>query len=590
MCERKGIEMAFEFFKKNRTKNSLRASAIHKVLPTYKEKSRLFRSAVVYCLIMCALFVFAWQFERNPNSRQITESVWGLNIRHYSELIGELSALTHRQLDRELLSDSQSVQVGPPVLAPSTRLFDGSLEVAVRSPEHGSRVHISFDGSVPTPRHPRADRTISINETTVIRAKAFDSSGRPGPTVTASYVLRPPARIPVVSLVLDPVYLDNKHVGIHANPLQRGRAWERPVRLAILSSRSEKRLETEALVRIHGGSSRFNKRKSLRLYVNPEDADLRFWFGSEGNSISASQAEWILRFAGNNHQLHRDRLGRRVARQMGLLVGSEVPCLLYVNGELWGLYDLMERINQQFLSGKVGSGPFAMRNKGLFNPDRRSDPPDFDESRDWNRFYEFVADADVKDSGFFSQIEGFIDVDQFIDYMILAIFSGDLDRPRWNMDLFRENRPDSKWEFLVWDLDGGFGYLGSTAEHDTLAWHLRQEPTQHLKVSGVPDSWNSVRSALVLRRLMENHQFRTTFTNRFLVLLDTILSPEQLNATFDRLLSDYAGTEDIEKLRFSQFPSRSLGPTSYSEQIAQIRNFITERPMYMRQLLQRHLQ
>ena len=135
----------------------------------------------------------------------------------------------------------------------------------------------------------------------------------------------------------------------------------------------------------------------------------------------------------------------------------------------------MERINQQFLSGKVGDGPFAMRNGGLFRAGRRSDPPAFDETKDWSAFYEFVTNADVNDSHVYRQIKTLIDVDQFIDYMILVIFSGDIDRPHRNMDLFREDKPNSKWRFLVWDLDGNFNYRGVGTEHDTLAWHLRQE-------------------------------------------------------------------------------------------------------------------
>ena len=132
--------------------------------------------------------------------------------------------------------------------------------------------------------------------------------------------------------------------------------------------------------------------------------------------------------------------------------------------------------------------------------------------------------------------------------MILAIFSADPDRPQWNMDFYRDDKSDSKWGFLVWDLDGGFNYRGEDTEHDTLAWHLRQEPIPRLKVTGSPDNEYKVRSTLVLRRLVENQQFRTAFKSRFQVLLDTILSPEQLNATFDRLLFDYRGTEEVEKL------------------------------------------
>lgn len=541
--------------------------------------------ALAYWLLMSALLWFALEYQQNPIFRPVTETVWGLNIRHYSKLMGDLSAATHRRLDREFASDIGNDLVEPPSLVPPTSFFDGRLEVSVSSPSQAASIHVSRDGSIPTRRHPRAEHPIPITATTVIRAKSFDSQGRFSSTVTASYVPLPSADLNVVSIAMDPVHLTNKHVGIAVNPFQRGRAWERPAQVAVLSSRSGKVYEGNATVRIHGSSSRTNRRTSLRLYDGPTGTDLRPLFAEEGGHASPAQEEWILRHVGNNHQLHRDRLGRRVARQMGLLVGSEVPCLLYVNGELWGVYDLTEPVNQQFLSERVGGGPFVVQNGGIFRPTRKFVYPDFTKSDDWNSIYSFIEKSRVQDSAIYEKVTEYVDISQFVDYMILAIFSGDPDRPWNNMDFFRDNTPQSKWGFVVWDLDGGFNNRGEGIEHDSLAWHLREQPTPQLKTRGRPDSWQMVKSTVVLRSLMQNEQFRSEFTNRFHELLDSVLSATQLHATFDDLLSDYRATEETEGLRFEDGSSA----TSYEEQLRQIRDFLTERPAYVRQILQLHL-
>jgi len=58
-----------------------------------------------------------------------------------------------------------------------------------------------------------------------------------------------------------------------------------------------------------------------------------------------------------------------------------------------------------------------------------------------------------------------IDVDAFIDYLILQLFTNNADWPDVNWISARERTPDAKWRFYVWDSEFAFrpAYLNRIA-------------------------------------------------------------------------------------------------------------------------------
>ena len=63
---------------------------------------------------------------------------------------------------------------------------------------------------------------------TVVRARAMLPGGELGPIASASYLMNVQAKLPIMSLIADPIDLWSTESGIHAHPHQRGREWERP--------------------------------------------------------------------------------------------------------------------------------------------------------------------------------------------------------------------------------------------------------------------------------------------------------------------------------------------------------------------------
>ncbi|MFB3067281.1 MAG: CotH kinase family protein [Planctomycetota bacterium] len=517
----------------------------------------------------------AWIAERTDFGQRIRKKLWGLGLRHSAKLMAEVPRRRARALETETLGSTP-----PPTVSHPSGIYTQAFRLAAEAPA-GTEVLYTTDGSIPSSRSRRLTGSLDISRTVAVRLRAFPPGSRPSETLDLTYVIGQAPDVAVISLILDPVHLYDKHSGIYRHARQSGRAWERPVRLLVLR-RGEPTLEASARLRVHGGASRRNLRKSLRIYLGREEADLRPLFGTGAARIAPSQSQWVLRHAGNNNQLFRDVFSCAVADRMGLITSPRAMCLLLTNGEIQGVYHLRERVNEALLAGKVGGERFDML-RGGFHVLKLKHGDD----QDWRELWRFIQERDLRDPEAYRFVAERVDLSGLMDYWIFQAFSANSDWPQNNVDVYRARQENAPWRFLVWDMDGGYNYWGVYVEHETFAWTLRDVPRPEWKPHGGPDVAERVPSTLLLRRLTANPGFRAAFRKRCTHWLDTVLSRENLLAMFDRLVADREPLRSIELLRWQPAPP-AVAEQRYREQIAQIRRFLEKRTSVVRRHLRKH--
>ena len=129
--------------------------------------------------------------------------------------------------------------------------------------------------------------------------------------------------------------------------------------------------------------------------------------------------------------LHRDPVAYRMMREMGVPAPRTSFTELYVNGELWGVYQLIEQVDKEFLDLNYASDKGNLyKNLGwskLENIGSTSDPykeifglkTNQDED-DWSGFVNFVEFLNTSDNvSFESEIETYFNTDQFL--RVLAV-------------------------------------------------------------------------------------------------------------------------------------------------------------------------
>jgi hypothetical protein len=115
-------------------------------------------------------------------------------------------------------------------------------------------------------------------------------------------------------------------------------------------------------MRIQGGWSRADYQKSFRFYARSEygnkSFDHRFWQGldtAEGQDDD-SFSTFVLRNGGNdsNYLKFKDLMLQDMADGFSFATQTGRPCVLFIDGEYWGLYVLQEDYSQEYFTRHYG--------------------------------------------------------------------------------------------------------------------------------------------------------------------------------------------------------------------------------------------
>ena len=380
---------------------------------------------------------------------------------------------------RALPALAQAGDPAPIIFSPSAAVSRQPLQLSLTG---GGAIRYTTNGSVPNENSARYSQPIPINESTVIRAQVFGPDGSPvGPVYTRSYIIANyDQTIPVMSISADWADLN----AIHNNPGERSREWEKPINVEYFEPGGQAAFNVPAGIRIHGNFSRiFSPKKSYRIYFSKS-------YGGPGNldyplfedTPVTKFDKLVLRAGFQDTFLHRgvperadrhqtakyigDQVVRNLHRDMGQPIAHGRWVLLYLNGQFWGLYNLTERIDLQFLrtySDKEAEWDVIVKESGWEDGvwyDR-------EEVRDggydgWLENQNWVGSADFTIPGNIGELEWRVDLENVFSYMFLQAYVQHTDWPHANWVVYRRWDPgavgsERQWRMMVWDAEDTFG-------------------------------------------------------------------------------------------------------------------------------------
>ncbi len=353
-------------------------------------------------------------------------------------------------------------------------------------------IRYTTNGSLPDANSTLYQNPLTIDKNTILRAQVFDNAGQPaGGLHTKTYLLVDYEQtIPVMSVVAD----WNDINTLHDAARERGKEWERPINLEYFAPGGQVHFNLPAGIRIHGNFSRlFNPKKSYRIYFSksyggPGNLDYPLFEGSPVTRFD----KLVLRAGFQDTFTHRgipDRSNRhetatyisdQVARDLHLSMGQLAPhgtwVLLYINGEFWGLYNLTERPDIQFLrsySDKNSDWDVIVKESGW---DELGQWYSHEEVREggygaWLENQDWIGNADFSNPGNLGVWEWRIDKENVFTYMFLQAYIQNTDWPSANWIVYRRNDPaaagnEAKWRMMVWDAEDSFGTIGGAFKPD----------------------------------------------------------------------------------------------------------------------------
>lgn len=434
-----------------------------------------------------------------------------------------------------------------------------------------------------------------VDKAVILRAAAFDEEGNAkSETVTKTYFIgygqKAYEDFAVMSLVTDPDNLFDYEKGIYvsgkrfdefvasgeieetSNPANwrrwlgnysnRGREWERPVHIDFFDASRSLLLSQEAGVRIKGGTSRSFTQKSLSLYARDiysgTDEFYLPFFGEYGRKRVA-----LFSGAQDYRTKIQDALVNSLCKGRAFSVMESYPCYVFLDGEYWGIYHLMENYGDSYLEERYG----VPKGEGIIikNGSLDTDAPGSEAYAE--ELYTLMESDTPIDGAEYERINRIIDMQSYIDYYAAEIYinRGEEDWPRVNEACWRTiddlggAYSDGKWRWMLFDTNWA---CLNAAEENAIAY-----TKEHSNF---------------FSRLCRNEEFRESFVKTMCDLMNTSFRLENVAPVFMELTEQMRGpvVKDLKK-----YYGDSRTEEDFEKEIQSMAVFFQERPEYMLQYL-----
>jgi hypothetical protein len=331
-------------------------------------------------------------------------------------------------------------------------------------------VHYTTDGSTPALASPLYTAPVPVNTSTVFRAAGFIASELATRVVSKSFFVGGTVQLPIISISMEPA----DFATVHNNSNARGRTSERESYLEFFDAQGVLAASTGFGMRLHGGAGRsgdFNTKKAYKAYFRGEYGDTKLRAPIIPDTPVEEFDKLVLRsgfndcFRTNGAAAYtRDQLIRDLHEDMGGLVSHGSWCMLYVNMQLRGIYNVVERMDEEFLGSYFESEDWDVIKTGNDVLVGTID--------EWERLRSFVVQNDLSQDLLFAQASQLLDLENFTSYMILNMWAQNHDWPHNNWYAARRRVPDGRWIFLSWDAEFGIGLIPGGYSSDSFAFTL----------------------------------------------------------------------------------------------------------------------
>ena len=317
------------------------------------------------------------------------------------------------------------------------------------------------------------------------------------PEMTTDPAVRPRIIEGLQSLPVLSIVTDKNHLFSHENDPDRGgiyiftgppvgdatgHGWTRPASIEMFESSSLSTLHlspstidftSSCGLRLHGGHGRLaekNPKHSFRLVFKKDYGPSSLSYPLFGEDEPSKFDQLVLRCHFGNSWQHwaegnrtkaqytRDVWARRMQRKIGRTSVNALYVNLFINGMYWGLYNLSERVDEQF-----GKDHLGVKKSDIDVVKIEEDGGNHIEASEgdlsaWEEMLATVSEVGNTSGNdpdeAYTRLATLLDIDAFIDYMLINQYAGNTDWDHHNWYALRRRGQDSQgFRFLCWDTE-----------------------------------------------------------------------------------------------------------------------------------------
>ncbi|MDW7656971.1 MAG: CotH kinase family protein [Bacillota bacterium] len=415
-------------------------------------------------------------------------------------------------------------------------------------------IYYTLDGGMPDQRSVMYTEPLLIDRTTVMRCIAVHSGSLPSSTRVRTFLAEERHDLPVVSIIGNAADFFHATTGLWTNYQAD---IEHPAEIDFYEADGTSGVQFMVGVNLHGSYSRTEKQKSMELKVRTLYGDSQVTYPFfPGNEVQTFK-RFVLRTSGQDWRFTklRDAFMTEVIKDYTAQDTMDWrTCVVYINGEYFGLYYLREKVDQYYMASHHGADA---DNVDIIKGNRIILSGDYDAYR---ALLTYVKNNDMRNPEHYAYVLSQIDEHSLMDFVITQTFFNNLDSG--NKKFWRERTDGAEWRWVFFDLD--WAMFPTTYQKNILKYDLL-DPAGH----GQQNIFDSTLQV----KLMQNPDFKEAFIERYAWYLNNVFVTERMLTIFDEM------TELIRSEMPRQI-TRWGGPSSLSyweNQIRELRRITSEK-------------
>lgn len=414
-----------------------------------------------------------------------------------------------------------------------------------------STIYYTTDGSFPTNNSKKYTGEITINNTTVIKAISYKDNYIESEIVSRTYIVNRTHDLPIISISTDQRSLNDLLINFYKDQ-------EKKISFEYYEKDGSLGVSFIGGTKLTGMDSRKRDQKSMAIYLRKEYGlqEVTYPFFKESDIMTYSS--FTLRNAGEDPfaiRIQDTVMTYALKDNMDIDMQDYRSVVVYLNGEYYGLYNMREKLNGDYIKSNYGleKGEYDLIKYKTANEGT---------TQNYNNLVNYIRNHNTKDSKVYEYVKTQLDVQEFINYLIVETYYGNTDQG--NIRYWKST--NGKWRFMLYDLDWSL-WNTKVAMNYTV---FNKKPVPVTYVSTVYE---------ISRKLYQNSEFKDLYLKTLAYHLENTFKPERMHKITDEL------AKEIEKempYHIKRWPNMHSSMDSWKNNLNRFKTALTNRYNYVK--------
>ena len=490
--------------------------------------------------------------------------------------------------DNDALITNISNRVAMPVFkSGKPGMCEAAMNVELDCSTTDAQIYYTLNGDAPTVENGlKYEGAISINKTTVVRARAYKDGMLFSEILTGSFIFSDKfyeacrgvgERLPIVSLSVNNVDMFSDSLGMYVEGTNGvpgscyrelynfNRDWMRSANFEyMLNGQVVDNQEVE--IGVYGGCTRIHVAKSLKIKASKRSGNSKMKYDNFFPSREYKKYESLaLRNGGNGYSYvqprWRDMFIQSLTEGMNIDKQEAQPVAFYLNGAFYGMMILTERTNEDYVEHNYGLKKdeidFLSVSAGYGYECEAGTKEAYDKMLDYVRNH-------YESEDFYDELDKMMDIDEYVDYQIVEQYVGNTDWVSNNTKLWRKH-DGGRFRWILFDTDFGLS-KATSVDKDMIQFATSEKGNEPM--------WTLLKSCL------KNEDFRWKFLDQYLDRLENQFTDERIDTKLDSIW-DLTRLDMCATIKNSGFLGAPGSQDEFDMVVEDMRNFAKVRKGYV---------